>query len=506
LKGATFPAFVAGVVGLFWSISSGLWIYDEAWFLRVVLRVVAGDVLYHDVFFGANPLSVQLSAAFFGFAGADLAALRALLVGCFGLTIVAAQAAAHRVTEAADAWRWPLALGLLVLSPPGAGGAGAAYTPLANMLLLATLAETLREEQGRLGRSAWSAGACAGLAFAAKQNVGVLAFAAFAASALILRRPVRFIVRGMIAAGAAAMVALAPVAASGGLEALFDYGYLGKGAYLRSAGTPLLGLAWLADEGFRGVTLYPGRLLMAVGLVLPPASALALGCALRRSEGIGRRRLVATAVFALAALLGLVPRADYVHLVSALPASLVLLVSALGLGQSGELGAVRRRAVVLLSVALGLMVAIRSVRAGQQLLFDDDTSRLAPSLRGARLPAPQLQDVEQRTRALKELIPPGGSAFVVTGDAPLLYLTSGIRNPTPWDTPFMTTFGIRGQPGVLATLESAGVTVVLGPCEARYAPLWPHDLERRIRSRWVLVETRGPLALFRPPRIGPNGV
>ena len=220
-------ALVAGAV--LWSLG-GLEPHDESWFLQVTDRVAGGETLYEDVAYGATPLAVYLLVPLVWLFGAQILWVKALVVGCFVASLLLLVSIGRRV----GATNLELAAGgvaLLVWSPPIRA---ALYQPLATTLLLAALAAMLAWRDSRATRTVVLAGALAGLAFAAKQNVGAYAGLAVVAAALVAGGSGR-IRAATVASGAFAatvVLTLVPVLATGGLRGFWDYGFASKGEYV----------------------------------------------------------------------------------------------------------------------------------------------------------------------------------------------------------------------------------------------------------------------------------
>ena len=76
--------------------------------------------------------------------------------------------------------------------------------------------------------------------------------------------------------------------------------------------------------------------------------------------------------------------------------------------------------------------------------------------------------------------------FVLLPGASLAYLTSGVRNPTPYDYPLATTFGQDGEDDVVAAARSGRLrrACIAPPRSQEWVglePLRPTQLESRLR-------------------------
>ncbi len=71
---------VTFLMGFWLSLFQEINIDDETWFLQVVRRVLDGEILYRDIYFGATPLSVYITTFFGWIFGSELWVARGVLV------------------------------------------------------------------------------------------------------------------------------------------------------------------------------------------------------------------------------------------------------------------------------------------------------------------------------------------------------------------------------------------------------------------------------------------
>jgi hypothetical protein len=184
-------AWLAAGIALFavaglWNLASGIRPTDETWFLQIVARVGGGEALYREVFFGTTPLAVWLAAGVTAVAGLEVGVTKALRVACFvGSALLAAQLVVRTTGRPALAVLL-LGAGLLFAAPD----AKALYSPLAELLLLATASlgvrayRDVRADAGIERPGRWIApGLTAGLCLATKHNAGAFVALALAAAA-----------------------------------------------------------------------------------------------------------------------------------------------------------------------------------------------------------------------------------------------------------------------------------------------------------------------------------
>jgi hypothetical protein len=474
---------------------------DETWTLQVLQRISTGDVLYRDVFFGSTPLSGYVSAAATRVLGAEILVLRALRVLFFVTTILLCGETAHRVSGRAGP-ALLAALGLVSLAVRTPEGL---YSTLSVFFLLLCFRATWEWLSSPNASLLAAAGGAAGLAFVSKQNVGIAAFAAAAivvvcvapADSLRTRR-----LGGLTMAFVLPVVlTLLPVWWSGGLTGLVDYGFLGKGAYLRAGGvSPLEGLRpW--RELFEGGRPAGALLLACAGSIrywVLPLTLGALGwCWIRtrsspRSE---RERLLVVSAFSVAAVVIVFPRFDPTHLGHGVP------LLAVGLAYVWSQTGMRAGRPIGWSLALVLGAFFlarygRSVGPPLSGLSTGSWSLAAlPHFRGVPLPVAdetRLRDDGRRLTASADR----GRLLILTTYPSVLYLVSGVRNPTPFDYPLVTAFGLSGRTRVLAALESGAIgSVCFAPAATESQR--PRDLEQFVKTRMSRISDLGPCTLYR---------
>ena len=419
-------------------MTNGIGLVDESWFLQVVDRINSGDVLYRDVFFGATPLSVYLTSALTRVAGIEVVAVKIVTNACFAATTLLAGRIAVQVGLSRAA-AFVLVAMLMVLARPYAM---APYTPLAFTLFMATVASALTNVCARNGHAAkpnsrphrdLATGALAGLSFAAKQNVGLLALAAALAAVPVASLPGEQPGRtwrraALITAGfwVAAGVSLLPVGLSGALPGLWEYGFAGKGAYLRLGGLSYfdsLG-AWLGSVSDLPAPSAALTLLQGTILALPLILVLVTMARIRALDPVGR----VLVLFALAATMSALPRWGRSHVSHAAPALLVALMYAIRLP---DLPSVRRARSSPLApwTALVACVSLLALQPAVSLARGEYQASALPHFRGVGL-----ANDEERVlaEAATDLAAEAGGRplFVLSLEAGFLYLTSGVRNPT----------------------------------------------------------------------------
>lgn len=460
LLGGALAALV--LVAALWS-ASGLNTRDEAWFLQVVARVSDGEVLYRDVFFGATPLSVWLTAPLVLLFGAQLVwvklAVTAAFAASLGLVVVIARRLGAGITASLL-----LAAATLVFAVPYRGSL---YQPLATAFLLACLAATLAwlTPSPRERLLVLAAGGAAGLAFASKQNVGLYALAALLAAIILAGAGQRLRGAALALAGflACALVPIVPVLATGGLGKLVDYGFTNKSTYADVGRVSYLsGLRKQAGEA-RDLDVYAVLPAYQVLLYLAvPAVLVLLGVAWVKTSGAERRRVEVVWLFSAAAAVAILPRADAAHVDYMAPVLLVggwyalhLLARAL---------APSRLRLVAIAAAVVLVPGVLVRAAWPALQVVDGGARLStlPQARGVLIDPGREETMRETSREIARAAE-DGPLFLATREAGFYYLLADVRNPTPFDFPLATAFGRTGQDELVADIKRGELaTVCLG--------------------------------------------
>jgi hypothetical protein len=424
---------------------------DEGWFLQVCRRVRRGERLYEEVFFGAGPVAVWIGALAFRFSRPQGLVLRALSLLYM---VVAATTATWTVQAAGVGWAASTSTGLLVAALTGRG-VRSHYGLVSTIGILAAA--------GSILVSQWLlAGLLLGIAAVSKYSTGALA--------TLVLVPAVFWSGGLagtaqVGLGIALVVAVVgAVLGVRGLHWFLERAVRNKGIYL-DHGTIGLG------PGLRALWLGGGpatsRLLSILAYLSVPVAIAATATSIVANP----RPVMAVAVgLAVLAALSWFPRADAAHAA----ASAALAVTALGIAtmsldttSSGLPMVVAATGVAVLSVASSVISTPHNPR------HDLPSFRWVPVPRSGRPWPDRTQDLIERA---------GRDVFLVRPDAALVYASGGIRNRTPFDYPFTTTFGKTGQAEVIGAIRSGTVShVCIGP------PI-PQDFEPRELLEFVEAE------------------
>lgn len=489
--------------------ATGLTPFDEAWFLQVAHRVTSGEILYRDVFFGVTPLSMQITALGVRLFGAEILVVKTVVGLCFALSVVLAA----RINAQLGGPRGFPAILILALAALGRPEM-APYSGLSTVFLLATMSaalhwhEVARANTAQHRRAATltlaAAGVAAGLSFASKQNLGAYAALALAVTVAIGPRDRLAFTWSVMVAGAGFLLtvglALIPVWLDGALGPLVHYGLLNKTTYVERAASTYL------EEAIQRVALLPAaswhdRARAVYDLqrfAVPLLSAAALLAAWRRAPRGERATLTIVTAFVIAGFLGALPKTDTEHLIHAMPLLIIGLIYGVRAAHVPESGWTRRGGrigakTLLAWLAIGLaLVALAPIA---QMASGGMRVSTLPHFRGVWVPKAMEDDIAQRARRLSAAAA-GERPFLLIPEAGMYYLLTGLKNPTPYDYPYVTTFGPRGERDVIASIEQGRLSSV---CFAARGPaaLRPVEISRYVDERMVRGEDAGACTLYR---------
>jgi hypothetical protein len=285
------------------------------------------------------------------------------------------------------------------------------------------------------------------------------------------------------------------LAADGALAAFVDQGFTGKRNYLEHApisygdGLRALATALHAVEDARSLaTVFPLH-----AFLLAPAVALLGAVALLRAHGASRRELLVLALFVVASFATVFPRADHGHLMHAVLALLVLGACAWDHVRT----ALRARAATAIEVAVGLWIAaglgIAFLHAAGPVVRRELVWSTLPRLGGALIARETQETVAEQAPAMVAAL--GPEAFLVSPRAGFWYLVTGVRNPTPWDWPGVTSMGTLGQDEAIARIARREIARVC--LDTREWGLNPRRLEQAVGTHMERVRPLGPCVLYR---------
>lgn len=403
---------------------------DGDYVIQVATRLLQGDTLYNDVFCGTTPLAFLVQA----FATRISGDADAALLGTTALLLITTVLLTSATTRALGIPRLPALAGAGVLWIWLTPLPGSLYSWWALAGLAATQYVVARWALAPCRRLAAIAGLTAGVAFCSKPNVGILAVGATLTTMAWLGasapRPLRskaaeaLITVGLFASVVGACFGL--IALSGAWDSFLSQCFTGKSVYLARASLPYadsLKLALRAPDLDRWPLLWMQCLVFWAPLAIP-------AILWKRVQPSWAPVLLP---FALAGLASAFPRPDIDHIFLAAPALALVLAAALA---SWPLPSTLVRGLCLLVMGAAVMQIV-TPRPG--FPAGNAATEQAQSLR------PYAVD---------------GKMFILHSLAPTLYRASGLRNPTRYDFPLVTPFGLTGQQSVIAAIEAGKVPVI----------------------------------------------
>jgi hypothetical protein len=303
-----------------------LWPYnigpsDEAIYLYDATRIIAGDVIYRDIFDVITPGYMYLMAALFEIFGADIATARwaqAILHGCTGVVLYWI----CRRLQVRPMLSWPVALAYLVIAQQAWPVASQHWLSTTFMFVVLLVAIANRQTQLR---AAMQTGLALGVLNAVQQQRGLFIavgmFAWVGLDAALERyyrqQPVWPLLRGRwlrlvggtlivmvpVLVGVVAIAGFAPAWRALVSFPLFEY----RGTTHCPWGDVNIMSAKLASYTFPGVLKY-----LPLALMIPTLRALLLIA--RRQNETEARRLVLLIVFCVASIGSILYFPDFVHI------------------------------------------------------------------------------------------------------------------------------------------------------------------------------------------------
>jgi len=510
--------FVAGIflfaLRYFIIIFYGLDFLDESWFLQVVYRVTSGDVLYRDVFFPVTPLSVYVNVLFTTLLGTEILVIRAVGALCFTLIVLLSCRISQQL---GSPHRFPILL-VIALTVYALPRATSPYSSLASFFFLCCFSGALtwwkdletesknHTRRFRLMLTLILSGVSAGLCFASKQNLGLYALTALLLTIAVVSRgkrdignKLRFAIPLVLTAFLLSVVAvLLPVAFNGGIEKFVEYGFINKVNYIRFGSESYLnGLMRLvlflsSPSSIEDLKYIYGNILF----FLPPLSLTAISLVWIRARA--NERILATIVllFTVAAFMEVFPRANLVHVVYVTPELILGLIYVwhrlkrsirphwVLIAQTGLL--------LWLGIGLGYLILNPFVRAAS----DKYQFSTLPHFRGAFIDIFQHTQIRNDANALVDLVATEQPVFLLSPNAGFYYLVTELKNPSPFDYPLVTAFGLNGEAEVRDAISSGKIrTVCLD--RRKPSPLSPVLLERYIQEHMQRIRRVGFCTLYR---------
>lgn len=475
---------------------------DEGQLAAIGHRLASGEVLYRDIYTGIFPGIYWLAEALFRLLGSDVLVLRWTQLAVNSVTAALLFALVRPLAPGPAAWLVPVGYWiLLVVSFPVF--TMLTYSSLSLVSALGALVFVRRYIDGARDRDGIAAGVLLGLATLFKQNFGLLSLVAVLGSALWCRREGRFAQTPawrafgvpILAGAAVALFASVRLLGSGAWPGFFEATFLTIFAsQVEAFNQPLPPVFGPHPDGIFVFLYGPGALFGALMRGDPMVTSEVISWAVRLGYGSAYLALLLVPVLALGParrgdcaaarvtarillpfsalfFLGIFPSAIWSHLAVVYPPLLMVFAAAIPLvlsplrRRSGA-GAALVRGAGLVAL-LPLVVFTARIEFGIRAAFAEPLLLPAATVRVARREAGLYRAAND---FLTDCAAEGEPVFVVP-DMPLLYLSSGRRNPTPYD---LVIPGDVRESVILERLKTSGVScVVLNP--AMYVQFAPFE-------------------------------
>jgi hypothetical protein len=183
----------------------------------------------------------------------------------------------------------------------------------------------------------------------------------------------------------------------------------------------------------------------------------------------GPRAAVASLVLGAIVLAGLVPRADAPHVQAAVPVAVLAVFSSALAGPAPPASLVALAGII--AVPATLVALVLSIDTVHRIPFaPDQVDREVPHFR--RLPVARRVPGRSPSDGHELRAQTDGRVFLLRPDAAFWYLAGDLRNPTPFDYPYASVFGPRGQTDVVRDIERGAIRWVClaEPMVGRLAP------------------------------------
>jgi hypothetical protein len=482
---------------------------DEAWFLWVAARANGGATLYRGVYYVSTPLAMWCMQLMVWLFGTHIAVERALAATCFTASLTLVWLIARRV-EMGSRGRVLLVAGVFLYGAPVAHF-GSIYSLLATTCTLAATFATLhilrRDGTTFSRRAVIAAGISAGVAFATKPNIGLLALLAVVATIIVTaarsgasRRTSARMTATALAGFAAFIVAMViPLIVNGSISQMVGDVFLGKGnAYFAIEGRTLAPGFWDAFSFLTGSTSPLGQLILRTGRLVPLVAVVLIAVTLIRARA---QRFLPTDVvtclaFAVVGFGAAAPDFGPQHITEAMPILLVL--AALAYTRMPRLApqiphpSTRTRTAIMAATALVVTIGIVSIVAWSNRPYLRGTDRAVasqiPNFDGTLISAVNQGHVRSDLQQLHAIT--GGRVFISVLPASFYYLAANLRNPIPYDYPARSDLGTGGERGVITAIRQQHVRwVCIRSTPSRHpSPIEPVRVETYIRHRFTFAK------------------
>ncbi len=216
--------------------------------------------------------------------------------------------------------------------------------------------------------------------------------------------------------------------------------------------------------------------------------------------GADRRLVVFFALFTVAALVGMFPLPGSNHLADVAPLAFAATLGAVMAARSARPLTRRvRHAVYGLASAAVLAAMVVIVLHSVDGYTDRLVTRSAyPHFQNVPVAKRLRSSVEELRSFVAEST--DGRVLIATKDAGFWYLTTGTRDPLPFDIPEVSDFGAAGEQGVIRRLSAARPPGCVSTGRSMgTGPLQPRQIEHWVRKHFEFVESLSHCDMFRKP-------
>ena len=453
---------VAFLLSLFFCVFQEVNTDDETWFLQVVNRVLSGDTLYRDVFFGATPLSVYISAFFAKILGSELLVMRGVLALYFVISILISCAILKEL-HVKNPYSFLFFLSFFIFAHFQAAFGYSGYNALSKLFFLPCLYFSLRWLKRLSHRHLALAAGFAGLCFCSKQNVGALAFLCILSVLLVTKKArVKQLMVVCFSSLSVIVFCLFPTWIQGGWDAFIDYGFLNKKNYIH-----------LETDGYF-VVPHPWN-HYSVLILVAPFLLLLLLFLYKRTKNVDLHSKILW-IFLIGSIVNLYPRPTNDQKMICIPFFLITIVYLYDRIPIKWKSQIKIALCCWFGIALIFLVKKPLI----PFLQKEHSLSVVPHFRGIAMETNcHLHWANMKKQFSAEF--DGNNFFFLSTHAGFYYLLFDLHNPTPFDYPIHTAYGLSGEQKVVEMIKNSHINTVI-----QDHPHW---------SNWWTVKKRRPFQL-----------
>jgi hypothetical protein len=313
------------------------------------------------------------------------------------------------------------------------------------------------------------AGISAGLCFSSKYNIGIYLLTALILSLFLEKHRYAIPIKKLFINTSILLVSfvvpiiltLLPVMLSGGFSKFLEYGFFAKGNYLELGKISYFdGL--LKTGNFLTQSIFHFKKLQTPFLhtvfFLPFLLVPLLIWLLIRSKGNIKHATYIMILFYIASFLVIVPRADIHHLQFAIPVSFIAFLFALHQLKKYSYKLFRFLFIGTICWIILGFTYIAEVKI-RNMVSEKYHYSTIPHFLGIPVHRDHHKNYKDTISKISS-VAKDKKVFFLTPQAGFFYLTTGLKNLTPFDFPLATAFGLHGQSKVISAIESGKINLV----------------------------------------------